>query len=199
MWTLLWVVPSTSWEWSSCNFMLPPTEEKQGLLYLLAGRQEVPMEYSPRFLQPVTVCHPWFAHVCWHKHFSTLQWCLGPESQSVVTSGFQKHLIIFLCKGEVFPMPARGILFCLEMKSAIFFLQVFPWNMSYKKPGPATHPEVLVRPLPWTQDSWWSRFRHSVHQREYCTRKYQETKGSKYLHSCVLTPRINSTRLHLRP
>lgn len=59
-------------------------------------------------------------------------------------------------------MPARGILICLEVQSAFIFflLEVFPWHLSYKKPGPATYPEVL---LPQKQDNWWSMFNHPVH------------------------------------
>jgi len=125
MWTLLWIVPSTSWEWTSCNFVLPPKKEKQGLLYQLARRQEVPMEYSLRLLWPVTACHPWFAHLQQHKHFSTLQWCLGPESQSVVMSGFQKHLTIFVCKGDLFPMTARGFSSVLKCKAPFLLYKCF--------------------------------------------------------------------------
>lgn len=181
------VVSSISSEWTSWNFMLPPTKRKQGLLYFLPEDRRS-LWSTPQGFFDQSLC--WFHHLHWHKHFSTLQWCLRPESQSAVMSGLQKDMIIFLCKGNVFPLLDTEIILCLDIQCTLFFfLQKCPWNLPYKKPGPATHPEVLVRPLPWKQDSWWSRFHHPVHEREYCTRKYQEASGSKYLHSCVLTPR----------
>lgn len=161
MWPLLWIVLSTSWEWTSCNFMLPPTQEKQCLISLLPGRQEVPMEYSLRFLWPVTLCHPWITHLYWHKHSSTWWSCQG--SKDIWLYSFARRMCSPCLLGESSSV--------LKGKVPLFSYNCFLGSCPIRSQDLPRTP----RPLPWKLDSCRCRFHHSGHER------HKEIPGSQWL------------------